>query len=714
MITTAESYSDHRNAMAERRRNQSRAGRDIGRIPGIDDGHPLPPESKNRRDLAGPSLRQHCEIYAAAKFSLGWSPDHLHVIEKMETAILDGGLFAVAMPRGSGKTTLAEEAVTWALINGHRRFVQFIGSTADAAKNLLANILTTLETSDLLLDDYPEICKPLEALEGIRQRRLLHNGQLIRMEFTQDRISLPWIEGSAAAGGTVRAAGLTGSFRGAIVQLPDGTRLRPDLVIVDDPQTYESAKSPSQVQKRERILAGDVMGLAGPGKQISGVMPCTVIQEGDLADRFLDPQIHPEWNGHRTQMLTSWPDRMDLWEIYQEKLADGLREQGTAEAAQEYYAENREAMDAGAVASWPERKLPGELSAIQHAMNLWIRDAEAFAAEYQNKPIRASLGDEVPLLTAAEIVQKTNGLKRGHVMDGCTAVTAFVDVQDACLWWAVSAWKPDFTGHLVDWGAFPDQGRNYYTMQDIRKTLKRAKQGVGLEAALTWALGELADLLFGRTYEREDGEPLDLDLMLIDANYQTQTVRDWIRRQKRGKLISPDHGRYYGASAQPLGERKRKKGEVIGEEWRTSRIKRQLHILHDSNYWKSFLQERLAVPMGDPGCYSLPSCRQNTLQMVADHLTAEYRVRVTAERGSRRVVDEWKLPPGKPDNHLLDCITGTAVAASICRCKLQHKASTTKTASPEPQDGATETKPKKPAANGGRGKKRKRRRWRMG
>jgi len=48
--------------------------------------------------------------------------------------------------------------------------------------------------------------------------------------------------------------------------------------------------------------------------------------------------------------------------------------------------------------------------------------------------------------------------------------------------------------------------------------------------------------------------------------------------------------------------------------------------------------------------------------MLADHLTSEYRVPTTA-RG--RTVDEWKLKPGKPDNHWLDCLVGCAVAASM-------------------------------------------------
>ena len=53
--------------------------------------------------------------------------------------------------------------------------------------------------------------------------------------------------------------------------------------------------------------------------------------------------------------------------------------------------------------------------------------------------------------------------------------------------------------------------------------------------------------------------------------------------------------------------------------------------------------------------------------MIADQCCAEYRIR-TAGRG--RTVDEWRLPPNKPDNHFLDCLAGSCVAASVLGVKL--------------------------------------------
>jgi hypothetical protein len=127
----------------------------------------------------------------------------------------------------------------------------------------------------------------------------------------------------------------------------------------------------------------------------------------------------------------------------------------------------------------------------------------------------------------------------------------------------------------------------------------------------------------------------------------------------------PSHGRYVGASSIPFAEYKRKRGERVGLNWRIPIVagKRAVrHVLFDSNYWKSFIQARLAVPTGDPGCLSLYGRTPEIHRLLADHLCAEYRVQT---QGRGRTVDEWKLRLSGSDNHWLDCLAGAAVAASM-------------------------------------------------
>ena len=86
-------------------------------------------------------------------------------------------------------------------------------------------------------------------------------------------------------------------------------------------------------------------------------------------------------------MVYRFPTNEKLWARYAEIRAESLRaERGLAEAT-EFYRQNREAMDEGAVVAWPERYNHDELSAIQHAMNLKLQDEAAFLAEYQNEPL---------------------------------------------------------------------------------------------------------------------------------------------------------------------------------------------------------------------------------------------------------------------------------------------------------------------------------------
>jgi len=81
----------------------------IGQIPEI--------ENVERREKATKDFRFFCETYFPDVFYLPWSDDHLKVIAKIEQSVLHGGLFAFAMPRGSGKSALTRSSAgpseTW-------------------------------------------------------------------------------------------------------------------------------------------------------------------------------------------------------------------------------------------------------------------------------------------------------------------------------------------------------------------------------------------------------------------------------------------------------------------------------------------------------------------------------------------------------------------------------------------------------------------------
>ncbi len=644
-------YQLHRERARQRQADQAKSGRDIG---------PLPPVADpDRRAAAEAGLRVFCETYYGHVFHLGWSPDHLTIIAKLEQVVTEGGQLAWAQPRGSGKTSLTEAAIVWATFTGRRRFVVAVGASEDAAAQIVESIRAELESNDLLLADFPEVCYPIRKLEGLATRT---PGQLLDGERTRIRLGakdlvLPTVPGSAASGAVIRAVGITGSLRG----LKHEGR-RPDLALLDDVQTDDAARSPAQVQKLESLINGAVLGLAGPGERIAAVGLCTVIAPDDLADRLLDRKRNPVWQGERFKLVYAWPSNDKLWDKYSEIRANGLRSGDGGATATEFYRQHQVEMDAGAKPAWAERHNEDELSAIQHAVNLLLdRGEAAFAAEFQNEPLKPEGAED--LLSADDIAAKINGLKRGTAPLASTHLTAFVDVQGKCLWWSVCAWGEGFTGAVLDYGTWPDQGRVYYTLAGVKRTLARAKPGVGLEAQIYHGLEQLVEHLLGRTWPREDGADMHITRLLIDAGWgdSTSVVKQFCRESKHSAIVMPSFGRGITADRKPISEYTRKPGDRLGQEWYLPAGKKGgRHLIHDSNWWKSFIHQRLGQSHGDRGSLSLFKASPSQHRMIAEHVTAE---RPVATSGGGRVVNVWKLLPGR-DNHLFDCVTGCAVAAS--------------------------------------------------
>lgn len=664
-MSGARSYEERRNAERDRQAEQSLAGRDIGPLPEV--------VNPDRKAACERNFQLFCESYFPETYALAWSPDHLKVIEKIETAVLRGGLFALALPRGSGKTTITESAALWSMLYGHREFITLIGATESAALELLDSLKTELEVNERLAEDFPEVCYPVAQLEGIANRCAgqLYKGERTRITWTSNEIVLPTVEGSRASGIIVRVAGITGRIRGMKFKRSDGRSVRPSLVVIDDPQTSESAGSLEQTRKRVRVLAGDILGLAGPGQKISGIMPCTIIRPGDMADIILNRNTHPDWNGEKTRMVYRFPTNMKLWEEYAEIRAEALRTEGNFQKATEFYLANREAMDAGAEVSWEARFNHDEVSALQHAMNLKFQDEAAFMSEYQNDPLPDDTADD-SLLSVDEICAKINGLARRRVPLKCDRLTMFVDVQKALLFYVVIAWAEDFTGAVIDYGSWPDQHRHEYSLADANPSIQTLFPKAGFEGALYAALSALTDECLGREWEREDGAVLKIERALVDANWgqSTDVVYQFCRQSSHAGVILPSHGRYVGASSKPMTEYRKQQGDRLGFNWMIPNVagKRAIrHVIYDTNYWKSFIHARLAVPVGDKGSLTLYGRIPGAHQLFAEHLTAEYRVKT---QGRGRTVDEWKLKPQSHDNHFLDCVAGCAVCGSMLGASL--------------------------------------------
>jgi hypothetical protein len=660
----AQRYEDHKLRVAERRRRMTAAGQEVGPLPEVKD-----PERRARGER---SQAEFNRAYFPRRFKLPDSDSHRAADAVLEDCVDHGGVFALAMPRGSGKTTRAECAVLRAVLYGRRRYVVLVCATNRLAARRLKSILRELECNELLREDFPEVCYLFHRLDFAHQRtrgqRL--DGLPTKIEITREGITLPTVPGKPASGAIIQIASMEGAIRGMNVPGPDGEQLRPDMVVIDDAQTRESAKSPIQTTDREAIVLDDVMGLAGPDVSLSAVMLCTVIFPGDLSSRFLDREKHPEWQGMRTKMLEVWPERLDLWDEYAERRRESFRSGDKGRRANEFYAERREDMDRGARVSWPERKKAGELSGLQSAMNLYYANPRGFKAEYQSDPEKdagpALAKEFVPDLVAARL----SGLPRGAVSREASRLVAFIDCGTRLLWYGVAALDNNFGGDVIDYGAWPRQNRSEFAASDPRPGLDDEAGGLpenvrANETTRVYAgLRALTDDVLGRAYYREGtGEALRVERCLIDSGWLSATIYQFCRESPHAGIIYPSKGIGRTPTARGVSEWKPRPGEASGWHWRLtmSETGRGRMVQFDPDAWKTFLHERLNTPMGGRGRLALFGREAAAHALLGQHCAAESSEPKTL-RGS--TFDKWTARVGA-DNHLLDVMVGLLLAGSV-------------------------------------------------
>lgn len=649
-----------------RRQGEIRSVQDIAPLPSIED--------PSQRAECIVSLRRFCEAYFPLTFNLAWSANHLHVIERLENAIKFGELFALAMPRGSGKTSIARAAALWAVLGGYRRFVVCIAANADKAAKAIKAIKSMVRSNILLRADFGPELHGFVRLENQARRcdGQKCDGIPTDIGWGSDEIVFPTVPNGSANGACIAAFGIeSGNILGTQRMLSDGqTIIRPDFVMPDDPQTHESAKSKSQVADRFQVLTSDVLGMAGPGVRISAVMLCTVKEQNDLAERMLDGKQCPEWRGEKMKLLDALPTDLQLWDRYAEIKHDCERRKIPTTEATEFYAANRDAMDAGALPTWPERFEPGQISAVQYAMDIYYFNQSFFYSEYQNEPLAREVSSTMRL-TTNEICERINGTDRGEVPVEATMLTAFIDVQQSCLWYCVCWFDQEFNGGAADYGVFPEQGRSYFTLNDVAlggKTLQSEyPNAAGLDGQLYGGLEDLTKDLLGREWKRRDGTKLRIERCLVDANWglSTKIVKRFCRQSQFSAVLMPSHGRYVGATSTPFDQYTKRVGEKVGQGWRMPKPddpRDPRHIAWDTNFYKSFFHARMSTAMGDPGGFTLFGNHETASRhrMFADHCSAEFSVRVAAKG---KEVDEWQEKPGV-DNHWFDCVVGCMVAAS--------------------------------------------------
>lgn len=635
-----------------------------------------PPVDPERRESCRLDLRRFCETYHSERYSLAWSPDHLKVIGILQKVVLEGGQMALAMPRSSGKSTLTRSALQWALLYGHHHYQFIVAASAKIASRMLSSVRHDLSTLRLLEEDFSEVVGPLRALNGEGRRATGQHigGERTKMRIATDELTMPTVAGSPASGAVIIAAGILGSaIRGANREMEDGTVSRPTLVLIDDFQTDQSARSSSSCARRVEVIESALLNMGPPNKKISAVLVATVIIQGDAADRVLDLDQNPEWQPQRISMVKQFPENEGLWHKYRDIRLDSLRRHGTIAEATLFYAQHQAEMDRGCKVYWDGRYEEDEISAIQHAMNKKFKKEKSFWAEYQNSPL-SETGDEEPKLTLSEVCERINGVAFGVVPVDRPILTAYIDGQKKALPFVVTAWDGRFSGDVIAYGVYPDQIgdiRNF-TLDNAHPTIAenyigKKGQTAGDEGLFYYALEELCEKLLGSPWKTAQAGELNIQRLLIDAQWQTDVVYQFCRESKYKGVVMPSHGLGYTAAKSPMAARKRKAGEIHGLHWyRPAPGNRRVipHVNVDTNFWKSFIIQRLRTAKGDPGALRLWGSDPTYHSVLHANINAEYSQKITNEATGLSVV-EYHLLPNKPDNHFFDCLCGSAVAASM-------------------------------------------------
>jgi hypothetical protein len=345
-------------------------------------------------------------------------------------------------------------------------------------------------------------------------------------------------------------------------------------------------------------------------------------------------------------MVIKWPDNMHLWNKYLHILEKARSD------ANQFYKDNRKEMDAGVKVSNPYRYEKGkEKSAIQGAFNLIARmgGMDNFRCEYQNDPPEEIR--DAGRIDQSSIFEKTNGLAKGEIPTGNKCLTAFVDVHDDKLFWAVAGWKAGAIGSVVSYGM-------ERVDSPVRGTVAKAERPKQVELAIGQALRDFRD----KCESGELGFGQRIDLGLVDCGYKTDVVyafcnsdvtQTW--RAARGyagrtgtKFVSP-------------GRNKKDVRNIKRGLYESLQLRERTWVwIVDSERFKQQVQNGFKVDDIDaPGSISLfgndPVEHRAYSEQICDEVWLPDERRYVAADGAKQA----------RNNHWLDCTSGCAAAAAI-------------------------------------------------
>lgn len=267
-------------------------------------------------------------------------------------------------------------------------------------------------------------------------------------------------------------------------------------------------------------------------------------------------------------------------------------------------------------------------------------------------------------LTSHRVASRQDQYPRGVCPEDTTWITVGVDLGKYFGHFVVIAWRKGGRGHVVDYGIF-----------DV-PTKKNAEDpnGFDVKVAVQKALQALHERFETQGWTiRGRGEVMLADKVLIDCNWETDAVQEFMRSVNGGVARASDV--WVCCQGQGVGQHERRKyaqptragGQVlaIGSRYFVTRFpKERVHVVQlDTDHWKSWIHDRLRGKVGERGSLELFASSVKEHNTYTKHLTNEQLVEKPVPGFG--VLHVWENKAQKA-NHYFDSTSYACVAGHMC------------------------------------------------
>lgn len=581
------------------------------------------------------------------------------LIHDVQETILHGGQAVKQYGRGVGKTTIIVYcAITWAILYGHRRYPVIISATAKLAKKNLKVVKKLLSRTKAILQDFPAVAVPIQALGDVSQRTAsqTYHGIPTDVEWAADQITLPMCRDEqgrpldAGCGAIVGSVGVGGAVRGA----NEGGQ-RPDFLILDDPQTEKDAHSPRRVETIVNYIHHDALMLAGHDRRISAFVTITPQCYGDVATELCSRSKHPEWDVTIEPFIVrkcpNW-SRLVL-EFVEQYIEDATAHDARCTRSKAWYMENRDKFADVVVLDPMQYDEADEIDAVHHLLNLRARlGAAAFDAEIMMK-----VSDQASELdiNADSVAEKLNGAPVNVLPSGTDQVVVFCDVnitKNRGLSWVAAAFGPHRVATVVNYGRFPQRGP---LVPPNSSDLVRNRL---IAAGITHVVKTVAAIPF-RDSKNRRVHPLAFG---FDRGYLPAVIHRSLYVLRKTMPLPFPLVAMRGFPWDKFGVRDK---DILrrGDHVFATRSQYGQYLAEMAPYWREIMQSGLLETPLQPGSLSFYGSDATRHFEIATEICNEKLLRKYMVTRGNKTLTAWDWQT-LGDNHFCDCLTGCFALAS--------------------------------------------------